>query len=232
MQFNYRRLFTCTILLFFSSTAYAGLIESAKAGNLAGVRAALLREDDIMQTDKNGNNALMWASWNGHGKIVQELLAAKADVHATDGPVGDTALTKAAFNGGTDAHVKIVRALLAAGANIETKNGYEVTALMNACSRGHIKIVKTLLQAKADATAVDQGGVTALHKAAWGGHNEIIEKLLDAGAHVDVKRHDGVTPIMLAESALKANTVKLLISHGAQIPERSQATQRNTAFEL
>ena len=241
---------TLLALALTTAFAHATLIKSASSGNLEEVKSAVASGADLNERDSGGNNALMWASWNGHSSVVEALLDAGADVHAHDGhgnnrDVGDTALTKAAWNGKTDGHLKVARALLEAGANMEWKNGYQVNALMNAASKNRTSMVGFLLcDARsvalsgaavseaggvrsttyncADVNSKDQGGVTALHKAAWEGHLGVIELLVRAGADVNVKRDDGVPPIVLAESNFKRKTVQYLKKHGAKMPEMKQ----------
>jgi len=82
------------------------LIESARVGDIDGVRAALAADADVHADD---DFALRWAAGNGHSDVVRTLLAAGANVHAD----GDRALRWAATRG----HAEVVHLLLAADAD-------------------------------------------------------------------------------------------------------------------
>ena len=66
--------------------------------------------------------------------------------------------------------------------NIDAKNKYGRTVLMEAASNGRTDIVKSLIKAGADVNATTNYGNTALMEAARGGYTEIIEILKKAGA--------------------------------------------------
>ena len=169
--------------------ATSDLLAAAQSGDFSvadrALRVGAIPED---ARDENGNNALHWAAWHGHVAVVTRLLEAGAQVDATDGPNdGNTALMKAAWNAHDPRHVATVEALLAKGADVEAKNVYGMTALMNAAMSGRADVVRTLLgpKGKADPKVGDQGGVTALHKAAYKGYNDVCEALVEAGADVN-----------------------------------------------
>jgi len=105
---------------------------------------------------------LMAAAYAGDLERVQQLLAAGADVNATDDS-GWTALMKACYN--TEhkrGFAEVVQALIDAGANIEAPIGYGVRPLMLAAGYGETAVVDTLLRAGADVLAKNEGGYTAL----------------------------------------------------------------------
>jgi hypothetical protein len=106
------------------------LIKSLSIGFLPGVKLAL----------KNGANihayhdeALRWASRNGHKDVVELLLKAGVDVHADD----DLALRWALLSG----HKDVVELLLKNGANVHAD---ENSALRLALEEGNKDVVELL----------------------------------------------------------------------------------------
>ena len=208
-----------------ASAAAAGsqdaLYSAAKSGDVGAIAGALGAGAQVDGVDEDGNSALHWAAWKGNSKAAAALVEAGASVDATDGRPGNTALMKAAFNGGTVGHTKVVTVLIDAGANVDLQNGHGTTALMNAAQKGNTNIAKRLCRrGKANVHVADQGGVTALHKAAWQGSDGVIRVLMAAGANVEAKRLDGVTPIVMAQG--KRATIELLLENGAKMPEMKQ----------
>lgn len=101
--------------------------------------ALLERGADPEAVDKNGESALIWAAFNGCGRVVERLLAAgvPADFRAHDGA---TALTDAARRG----HLDIVRRLLAHGADVNSRDKAGRTALTHALDAGQDAIAELL----------------------------------------------------------------------------------------
>jgi ankyrin repeat protein len=130
---------------------------------------------------RDGQNALMAASRNGHVNCVHYLLSndAQADVDRAD-KYEWTALMFASNYG----HVECVRALLdKADVDRATKNGYTalmlassggLAALVTASYNGHIECVRTLL----DAGATDKEGI-ALMKASRTGNVQVMKLLME-----------------------------------------------------
>ena len=87
------------------------------------------------------NTDLIEAATNGPATSVRLLLAAGADMNATDN-AGYTALIVAAAHG----HAEIVRLLLAAGADTEATNRDGNTASILAERNGHSEIVRLIAQ--------------------------------------------------------------------------------------
>ena len=105
---------------------------------------------------------LLQAAETGDLPRVQALLAAGADVNATD-ERGWTPLMKACHNPDLDrGFADVVDALIRAGANIEAPITYGIRPLMLAAGYGETAVVETLLKAGADVLARNDGGLTAL----------------------------------------------------------------------
>ena len=119
----------------------------------------------------NLTTPLILAARQGQGVVVQELIAAGADLEAVDRD-GNTALWAACYAG----QLAIIEQLLDAGANINHQNPDGASALIYAASAGKTDVVALLIAkgARADLTTVDD--FTALDLAA----NPAIIKLLMA----------------------------------------------------
>lgn len=67
------------------------LIEAAKQGNLADVKAVLRGNAAMInQRDPSGATALHYAAFAGHRSVVQELIRQGADINSRDGQFGAT----------------------------------------------------------------------------------------------------------------------------------------------
>lgn len=67
------------------------LIEAAKRGNVAEVRAIVHRHAELInQRDKLGATALHHAAFGGHRAVVQALVEQGAEINAADGEFGAT----------------------------------------------------------------------------------------------------------------------------------------------
>jgi len=76
-------------------TDFERLIDAAKRGDLANVRAIITAHShaermNLSQRDPSGATALHYAALGGHRSVVQELLNHGADINATDTQFGAT----------------------------------------------------------------------------------------------------------------------------------------------
>jgi hypothetical protein len=74
-------------------TDFERLIDGAKRGDLADVRAILTAHtpaEFINQRDPSGATALHYAAFGGHCSVVHELVSHGADINATDSKFGAT----------------------------------------------------------------------------------------------------------------------------------------------
>lgn len=123
-----------------------------------------------------------------------------------------TAIHAAAIGG----HLAILHILIQAGGNIHTVDGRLNNALMYACEHNHMEMVRYLVQAGSFLDVKGEDGMTCLHMAAKGGHIELMEFLLNTRkVDVNVQDDGGWTPIIWAAEHRNVDTVKFLISRGA-----------------
>lgn len=147
-----------------------GLILALREGSMK-VFETLLNAPGINleATTRNGDNALMIASYKGNKEAVQKLLARGVEVNRP----GWTPLHYAAFAGSNE----VVRLLLDRDAYIDAASPNKTTPMMMAAWEGHIMTVKLLLDAGADATLKNELGMTAIDFAEKFGHRDIAEGL-------------------------------------------------------
>ena len=94
--------------------------------------------------------------------------------------------------------ISIVTALINKKVNIELRDKYGLTALMNAAQNNNIEIVKLLADNGADVNAQDYKNGTALTTAAYNGHYNVVDFLIKAGAKLDIQDNEQSTALMYA----------------------------------
>lgn len=109
----------------------------------------------------HGNTPLMHAAWRGARPALDQLLALKVPLDATNGD-GNNAIWMACVHGEPDA----IRTLAAHGVPIDHANLTGATALMYAASSGKAGVVATLLSLGANPHLVTQDDFSALDMAA------------------------------------------------------------------
>jgi len=173
---------TCVLALAAGLAAAAGsdalLIEAARSGKPAEVRALLKQRADVNAREPDGTAPLHWAVRSDDRETVDLLLRAGANVQAAN-RYGVTALSLAAANG----NAAIVGALLKAGADANTMLPEGETVLMSAARAGDRASAAALIDAGADVNAKENWlGETALMWAAAGNHPDVVALLVDRGA--------------------------------------------------
>ncbi len=146
------------------------LMVALRAGSMKVFRLLLDTPGiNIEAKARNGNNALMIASYTGNLAAVQALLEKGAQVNRP----GWTALHYAAAIGNND----IVQLLLDHHAYIDAASPNKTTPIMMAARGGYIYTVKLLLDSGADATLKNALGMTAIDFARAHGYKDIVEGL-------------------------------------------------------
>lgn len=100
-------------------------------------------------------------------------------------------------------NVEAVERLLGSGANPNSIDDHQRTALHFGAAKGYDDVVRVLLQNGADPNQKDALGNTALHLAACTNHIGVVTLLLRAGTDVAQLDNNGRTPMQLAQSKLK-----------------------------
>jgi ankyrin repeat protein len=201
------------------------LIEAAKKGDVATVRALIAKRADVNEPARDGSTALLWAAYQSDLPMTQALIAAGAKPN-TPNKYGITPLLQASRTGAAP----IIQALLRAGGDLKVTHTEGETPLMASAYSGNVEAVRLLLEAGADVNATDTyQKQTALMWAATEGHTDVVKALLDAKADPNIKaavtslterKHadhptGGFTALMYAARNGHEDVVKALIAGGA-----------------
>ena len=191
-------------------TAFADPIHDAvEKGNLIGVQTELDKGVDVNAKREDGSTPLHGAAEGGHGEIVELLITAGADLHATTVPMlgggGWIPLHSAARQG----HRGIVELLIEMGTDVNTRDSAGKSTLHDAVLEGHKGIVELLINKGADLNAKSGYYGTPLHVAGSIGHKEIAELLIANGADLNVQDGFGRTPLNAAELIYEWDSAKV-----------------------
>jgi ankyrin repeat protein len=109
--------------------------------------------------------------------------------------------------------------LVSAGANVNTKNEYGSTPLIEAAiSSGSLKAIKVLISKGANPNIANDYGFTPLHYVSMFNskdHEEKARILLDGGAKINLKDKKGNTPLHSAALNGRLNLAKLFLDRNA-----------------
>jgi ankyrin repeat protein len=105
----------------------------------------------------------------------------------------------------------------ACGGDINAKDRFERTALLESSSEQSLGTMRYLLDSGADVNSSDENGSTALIVAAERGWAEGVELLLGRGANVDSSNKNGRTSLIIAAQRDWAEGVELLLGRGADV---------------
>ncbi len=194
------------------------LIEAARVGDAAEVRALLERDADVQARDANGATALVAAAYGNHIEAARLLVEAEADMNAKD-ESEQSAYLIATSEVGDD--VTLLDLTLEHGAQVNAKDSYNGTGLIRAAERGYAEIIGRLLETSIDVDHVNRLGWTALLEAiilGEGGerHTEVVRRLVAAGADVNLADGSGVTPLAHARRQGFSKIVEILEQAGAR----------------
>ena len=158
------------------------LVSAAREGDVEAVRS-LVKTSPVDAAEGDGMTALHWAAYRESAEITRILVAAKANVNATNRLNAVTPLLIAATAG----NAEIVGLLLRAGADANFANSLGTTPLMLAASSGKADAVQELLDHGANVNARETARrQTALMFAAAQDRAEVIRLLAKSGADLNL----------------------------------------------
>jgi ankyrin repeat protein len=202
---------TCANASLAAEPAPASLLDAAREGDDAAVRALLGRGAKPDAVSPDGTTALMWAVSRNDLALVQALLAAGATTKKAN-DYGATALYVAAIN----ADAAIAAKLLEAGADANQPLLSGETPLMGAARRGKLDVARLLLTHRANSNAKEtNGGQTALMWAVSERHADVAQELVRHGADVKARSKGGFTALMFAAQQGDPASARLLLDAGA-----------------
>ena len=185
------------------------LMIAAASGKTKMVATLLPKNPKVNVVDEHKNTALMLAVENGHDEIVEQLIGHGANLKGyVDHKNGDgkTAFYIAAASQHEN-RVKMFTALKDAGADINTVDNNEKTALQTAVQSGDIDVVRELCKFNTTVNAKDKSGDTALMMAASLADTEMVKALIhikqERGLDLNSTNHLGMSALTQAITAGK-----------------------------
>lgn len=205
--------------------------QAAEEGDVAVAEALLAKGTPVDVLNVCSRTPLYLAAKNGHFRMVDVLLKARADVDKGNSYWGGkgTPLAAAAEMG----HLEVAKLLLNAKACASSVSRDSTHPLHLAAEKNHALVCKLLLERGAEVEAVDAGRDTALHKAAYDDNEETVALLIEAKANIDALNGYGQAPLTVAAHGNRHKTVKLLLSANANVNagERRQVVQMTPLLE-
>ena len=177
------------------------------------VQAIIDHGADVNATNKENETPLTMACIGKHEGATNVLLNASADPNITD-TYGDTCLQEAVRH---RCNTEVVQAIIDHGADVNTTNKKNTTALMIACSNSHEDAVHVLLNATADPN-ITEGyyGDTCLHIAVRQEFStEVLQIIIDHGVDVKATNKKNQTALTIACINKDAGAINVLLNAGA-----------------
>ena len=190
---------------------------------------------DVNVVDKDSMTALMIACWKGNTDAINMLLKAGSNPSIVNAN-RDSCLNIAADR---SLSKDLLQALIDHGAEVNTTNNQNLTALMIACWKGNFDAINLLLNAGADpnialakndacftesidhdagVNEANKSGVTALWIACHQGDADTINVLLTAGADPNIAHINGDTCLKHAiDIDCSKDVLHTIIAHGADV---------------
>ncbi|KAJ1493579.1 ankyrin repeat-containing domain protein, partial [Baffinella frigidus] len=176
--------------------------------------------------DSQGCTAVHVASRNGRFEVIDQLVAAGADLNKADNQ-GSTPLHVSARDGRLGA----VSWLLAAAADVNKPDVNRTSPLFAAAQGGHLEVVEELLDAGGDPDQSDDEGSTPLLAACFEGHAAVARELVLAGANFLVDDKE-CSPLYVAAWHGRVHVVRELLAVGADVDEVVQFGDQGESFPL
>ena len=184
---------------------YTALMKAAKGNYLDIVAELLSRQADVNIVNDYKKNALQYAEEKNNQDVVRIL---KVDNNKD-------ALNKEMLAAADEGKQRLVHALITAGADLETRDEYNNTALHISAKKGHESVVRILLQLGIDVNRRQVNKFTPLITAARYGHHKIAKLLMRSGADLNLQSGHGWTALIYAVIWVHISIVYNLLEAGA-----------------
>ena len=172
-----------------------------------------LPEVDVNHVNSCGETALHFAVRLPYPDLVQELIAAGADVE-TKNKDGRSALLLTSMFGKLD----IVKMLIGAGAGVCVTDNKGATCLTLAANGGHTDMVHYLVGLpEVDVNHAGENGMTSLHGAVLRKRAEVVQVLIGAGADIERRDNLGRSPLLCASECGGLEVARMLVEAGAGV---------------
>ena len=226
---------------------------ASQGGQIEAAKLLISKGSDVNAKGKAGQTPLHSAAAYGRTKVVEQLIAEGSKVNVKDN-YGWLPLTlsmrynndkttdllkKYGANSGAKDTIQIatsvgdidsVKEHLDSGVDVNEKNKYGWTALIESAYSGRIKIAELLIEKGADVNSKTNQGSTALHVSSSRGYKEIAELLIEKGTDVNAQDSDpkrpGNTPLDLITTKKPKRhpeIADLLRKHGGKTGEELKA---------
>lgn len=151
--------------------------------------------------------------WNG---LARRMVESVRYVNEDRDSMGSTLLHVATLRNRKD----IVELLLSKGADLESRDKFDVTPFLLACQHSH-EMITFLLDKGANINAVYRADARALHAAAAQGNVEALKVLLDSGLNIEELTEKAYTPLACALTWGQEAAALLLMERGANVNLRT-----------
>ena len=166
----------------------------------------------VNATNKKNVTTLMLACEKGNKDAINLLLDVGADPNIADAD-GDTWLNYAAYGHRSK---EVLPTIFNHGAELNTTNKNNITALMIASQKGNADGISILMNAGADPNITDNKGATCIHHAVGGGcSKDVLERIVNHDADVNVANKKNITALMLACMKGSKDAINVLLNTGA-----------------
>ena len=206
--------------------AFDWFLRAAEAGHLKAQYSLGAMYENGWGTPPDASQAAGWyerAARRGHGQALAKVGKAKDSgllIPRNRDLSRDELLLSAAGGDGNE-----VVQILAAGADINARDRFGRTPLMEAIDRDRTDTARLLIQKGADIKIFNSDGDNALLLAAQKGNGDVVKELLKAGADVDAVDRQGLTPLMLAVQRRDAAMVNLFVEADANLQKINSVGQ-------
>lgn len=191
-------------------------LDSAAAGDLDGVRAALADGADKNAVDREEATAILLAARGRHLDVMRALIAEGVDIDAQDQTSFNPFIHGCIFG-----DVEIVQMMVEAGADLKRLTRMGGNGLTPAAEKGHVDVVRYLLEnTRINVNHTNNLGWTALIETIILGdggpvRQQTVQLLLAHGAKPGMTDEWGVPPVELARTRGFDEIVAILERHQA-----------------